>query len=506
MSESKEYWKHILGDAYDDELISSILNDTAPSRPEKQEKAPSVQEFTFVEPEKSEPEPDKIFFKIIPGEVFEKVPVTDAPETQAFRDAITLEPVDEPSEPVDTPFEPEEDPQTDPAFAEFFSPRRRMEPETLDTGKPEVDVDFDYDNEYVDENDDRPIKIRREKRSGCLGGILYALFIACVAFVGAALLWMATTDVFGFGKKQVPVEITIPDDCSINDVTNILYDNGIVKYKKLFNLYAKFSHAEEKIASGTYQVLASYDYFALVNGLTPDSGVLVETDFITIPEGYTLFKIFELLEQNEVCSAEELWKCAATYNFDYDFLDPSTLGQRTRLEGYMFPDTYKFYVNDKPERVIEKFLDNFDKKFDDEFRARAEELDYSINEILTIASMIEKEAADDEERDLIASVIYNRLNASDEFPWLQIDATIYYTIEQTGEEFSLEVDSPYNTYKIMGLPPAPIANPGMMSIRAALYPQDTSYYYYALHVDGYHEFFSSQSGFEEFVYSDEYGG
>jgi UPF0755 protein len=198
--------------------------------------------------------------------------------------------------------------------------------------------------------------------------------------------------------------------------------------------------------------------------------------------------------------------CAANYDFDYSFLSRSTLGDRHRLEGFLFPDTYKFYVNDEPQRVIDKFLSNFKSRFSDEYMERAGELGYSVRQVLTIASMIEREAADDDERDMIASVIYNRLRDPDSFPYLQIDATIYYAIEETGEEFSLDIDSPYNTYTSTGLPPGPICSPGNASIRAALYPQDTDYYYYALSVSGYHEFFSYQSAFEEFINSEDFGG
>lgn len=459
MSESKDYWKELLGDAYDEELMSKILSVTEPN---------------------------------------------DAPQdTKESGDSG-----EKPQEVKDSDFVEYKLPRNDNDPMRMSPPRVAPAPvnDTTDIGSENIKVDLDVDGQYSDPDSSKPIRVRREKRTGCLGGILYTLFIICVSLVGASLIWLATTDVFGFGKASNTVEVTVPDNFEMNDVTNILYDNGIIKYKKLFGLYAKLSHAQDKISSGTYQILSSYDYFAIVNGLTDDGGTLVETDLITIPEGYTLYKIFRLLEENDVCSADDLWATATSYDFDYDFLDRSTLGIKTRLEGYMFPDTYKFYVNDKPERVIEKFLDNFNKKFSDEFRARAEEIGRSYNEILTIASMIEKEAADDEERDLISSVIYNRLDNPDSFPWLQIDATIYYAIEQTGEEFSLDVDSPYNTYQIEGLPPMPIANPGMASIRAALYPQDTSYYYYALSVSGYHEFFSSQSGFLNFVDSDEYGG
>jgi UPF0755 protein len=218
------------------------------------------------------------------------------------------------------------------------------------------------------------------------------------------------------------------------------------------------------------------------------NGQRVEVD-VVVPEGYTLKQIFELFAANSVCTEDELWDAAANYDFKYDFLDSGTLGDSHRLEGYLFPDTYTFYVGDTPSRAINKMLKNFNDKFTAEYVTRAADLGYSIREIVTIASMIEKEAGDDDaDRDMIASVIYNRLNSKN-LKRLQIDATIYYAIAENGQEFSTEIDSPYNTYVVEGLPAGPIANPGIASIRAALFPQTSKYYYYALNKQGTHNFF-----------------
>ena len=141
-------------------------------------------------------------------------------------------------------------------------------------------------------------------------------------------------------------------------------------------------------------------------------------------------------------------------------------------------------------------------------KEKAESMGYSFHEILTVASLIEMEAGTDTERPTIASVIYNRLNSS-YYPYLQIDATIQYALGERKESLTyrdLEIDSPYNTYKYTGLPPGPIANPGMASIRAALNPESTGYYFYALNKKGTHNFFSTQSAFDRFINSSEFGG
>jgi UPF0755 protein len=280
----------------------------------------------------------------------------------------------------------------------------------------------------------------------------------------------------------------------------------LIKYKFLFKLYADFSDAGEKIKSGTYNLNMNYDYRMLVDSMTERGGKRATVD-VTIPEGFTLSQIFERFEENRVCASDELWETAANNYFDYDFLKDVPLGEKYRLEGFLFPDSYTFYIGDTPERAISKMLDNFGKKVTAEMRARAGELGYSLREILTIASMIEKEASAPSDRPLVASVIYNRLG-SPEFPKLEIDATIYYAMEITGKMFSVDIDNPYNTRVYPGLPPGPIANPGLDSIKAALTPADSEYYFYALGKgeERKHEFFTNYDAFLEFVNSDAYGG
>ena len=371
-------------------------------------------------------------------------------------------------------------------------------------GRDDFDVTFDFDREYRDVPDDRPIKPRREKRTGCLGGILYGIFIICICLLLASLLWLAATDVLALGKPDEKVQITVPQEYTIGSISDMLYDSGLIKYKFLFKLYADFSDAEKKITAGTYELNMNYDYRALVYGMSTHGGKRVEVK-VTIPEGFTLKQIINLLEVNGVCTSEELWDTATNYDFEYDFLSASTLGDKRRLEGYLFPDTYKFYMGDKPSRVFTKMLNNFKDKFKVDYIERAKTLGYSVREIVIIASMIEKEAGSIEEGATIASVIYNRLN-SNSLPYLQIDATIYYAIADTGEPFSTDVDSPFNTYQVKGLPAGPIANPGISSIKAALYPETTKYYYYALNKNDTHDFFKDHDSFSAFIKSDAFGG
>ena len=359
--------------------------------------------------------------------------------------------------------------------------------------------------ETYDKRDYRPVRRRRNKRTGCMGGIMYFLFVVCISTALAILGWLAANDVLALNKPMKEATIEIPEDFDIDYVANELKRSGIIEYKFLFKLYASFSDAEEKIDPGTYTVSTDLDYRALVMNM--QEGYEELTVKITLTEGMTLDEIFTTLDENGVCSAEELWEAATNYDFDYDFLSDETLGNRLRLEGYLFPDTYEFYTESSAQSAITRFLDNFDEKVTDEMYRMAENSGYTIHEILTVASLIEKEAGSDEERATIASVIYNRLNS--DFRYLQIDATVQYILEERKEDLTYEdllIDNPYNTYVYEGLPPGPICNPGLASIQAALEPADTEYYYYALNTEGTHNFFETYEEHQAFTESDEYGG
>jgi len=379
---------------------------------------------------------------------------------------------------------------------------RKQEP---GKGSGKFNVNFDFDGEYKDIPEKRPLRVRREKRTGCIGGAMYAAFVICVSLILASLIWMAAVDVLGLGSENATVNVAVREGFEINEITDMLYDAGLIRYKFLFNLYAGYSNAEDKITAGQYVLNKNYDYRAIVQGMTARAGVRVETT-VTIPEGYTLAQIFNLLEDYGVVkSANDLWETAANYNFNFHFLDEETLGDRLRLEGFLFPETYNFYIDSTPVQVLNKLLREFNRRFTDTHIERANQMGFSVRDIINVAAMIEREAGSDEERPRIAAVIYNRL-ASRDFPRLEIDATIYYAIAGTNRQFSTDLDSPYNTYIHSGLPPGPIANPGMSSIRAALYPDSTNEYYYALNKDGTHDFFRTFSQHQAFVNGPNYGG
>lgn len=370
-----------------------------------------------------------------------------------------------------------------------------------------IEEDDDFSDDRYEPRDFRPIRRNRHYRMGCMGGFMYFLVVVCISVALASIGWLAANDVLSLNKELVTAEITVQEDFNMEEIAQQLEDKGIIEYSFLFEIFSKLSTAEEKITPGTYTLSSHLDYRAIVTNLKEVEGPL-KTVRVTIPEGRNMMETFQLLEDNGVCDVDVLLECASDYEFDYDFLNPDKLGTEKRLEGFLFPDTYEFYVDSDPEDAIEKFLDNFERRVKEHMYLKAEEMGYTFDEIMTIASMIEMEAATDSERTTISSVIYNRLKSYD-FPRLQIDATVQYALGEHKDSLSyedLQVDSPYNTYLYEGLPPGPISNPGIVSIGAALNPESTNYYYYALSTDGTHKFFTYYSSFQEFVNSSEYGG
>ena len=333
--------------------------------------------------------------------------------------------------------------------------------------------------------------------------VIYVVLVLVMGGITAILMWQAALDVLGLGKEDVVRSVTIPTGFTTSDVADALYDAHLIEYKTIFKLFAKFGKVEEKVAAGTYELRAGVDYIALVSGMSSRSPARVEVT-VSLPEGFTLAQMFARFEDEGVCDADLLWEAASKHEFDYWFLDNDTLGDKLRLEGFLFPDTYNFYLNSTPVQVLSKLLREFDNKFNSDFKERLDESGYTVHEMITLASMVEREAGSDEERSRIAAVIFNRLARPSDFPFLQIDATIFYAIAGTDNAFSVDLDSPYNTYNRGGLPPTPIANPGLASIEAVLYPDTTNEYYYALNKSGTHNFFRTLDEHLAFVASDEF--
>ncbi len=347
----------------------------------------------------------------------------------------------------------------------------------------------------------RPRK-RRGKRSGALGAPLYVIFVLSVSLVLAFLSWRAACDVFALDKEYATAVVTVEKEDTMGEIASTLKEEGLIRHRWLFRFYAAISAAREEITAGVYEHNTDMDYHAIVTSMGASSSTR-QTTMVTIPEGYTMEQIFRLLDSRGVCTYDDLMETAAEHDYNFSFLKDLPLGDAKRLEGYLFPDTYEFYMGERALYAINRMLVNFDAKVTDAMRGSAAEIAGSVRNMVIIASMIEKET-DGEDQKNIASVIYNRLNnpSAETAGFLQIDATLYYVTGRlvTQDDYQT-VDSPYNTYLYKGLPAGPISNPGMASIYAALNPASTKYYYYALDKEGTHHFFKTYAEHSAFVAS-----
>lgn len=350
---------------------------------------------------------------------------------------------------------------------------------------------------------------RRRRRRVAL--VPYLLFVLVASGILACVGWLLINDLCAFSKDDVTVTIEVTAEDTVRTVANKLEDAGLIQYKWFFKLFAGVANADEKIGIGTYELTSDMDYRALIMGMRNASGSMnADTVRVTIPEGYTVAQTVALLAKHGVNTTEKLTEAAKTANFDYDFIDNNS-EDPNRLEGYLFPDTYDFYMNEKPSAAFNRLIQNFNSKMDADRLAKVKASGYSLEQIITIASLIEKET-DGSDQSAIAAVIYNRLNdsgAGGTYKMLQIDASLLYALpDHTGAITNQDkkTDSPYNLYKFPGLPPTAIANPGLAAIDAALSPDTSENYYYALGKDGKHRFFTNYNDHLNFVNSSEYSG
>ncbi len=392
--------------------------------------------------------------------------------------------------------------------------------EQLPPEEPELPEEYadlvSEEEEYLEEEDDRA------RMPGVLKAILYVCLVLAASVLLAVFAWKCADEVCALTAEEEVVTVTVAEDSTIGDISSQLAQKGLIQYEWLFKLYCMVSSAAEKIDPGTYELNTVYDYRALVYGMV-ETGENRATETVTVPEGYELEDIFQMLEEKQVCDVASLQEAAANYEFDYWFLEDLAYGDYRRLEGYLYPDTYEFYVDDDAENVLGKFLRNFDNKITEEMRADLDRLNEELaaimaaggfteseiagsrltfRDVVIVASLVEKETGSAAESGKIASVIYNRL-CSKLYPCLNIDATIQYVLPERKDILTnadKAVISPYNTYTNAGLPVGPIANPGMTSLRAALYPMDTDFYFYALNPNGLHHF--SETVYEHQLYLD----
>ena len=357
--------------------------------------------------------------------------------------------------------------------------------------------------------------------SGFLMFCLVVMLLVLAALVGAFMSYSyvrnAKANVKGAltnsaDAKQIiippekSIYFEVPRGASTNTIAEKLEEAGLIKYPQIFKILSKVNGYDGLYKFGTHIVSKELGYEELMMTLIKKPEIVK----VTIPEGLTSLQVYDTLVKSGLTYANEIRANIGKMEFDYDFL--INLPKRANpLEGYLFPDTYEFDLSAKPEDIVGVLLRNFANRIPEEYYERAEELGMTMDQIIILASIIEREAKDEDDRFLVSGVFYNRLNSKDEsLKRLQSCATIQYVFYLRNgimlrriSENDTKVADPYNTYTNQGLPPGPICNPGLSSIKAALYPAETEYYYFVARGDGTHQFSKTYSEHQEAIL--EYG-
>lgn len=334
-------------------------------------------------------------------------------------------------------------------------------------------------------------KKRRKKKNGCLYKMIYFIVICIVAVIVSQSLIAGINDMLAVnkGKENERVErtITVPEGAKTEEIADMLEKEGIIKEKWFFELYANITKATYRF--GTYKLDDSMDYEALITYMSTTSK---RTDIVkvTFPEGYTVEQIAKRLEENKVCTAEKFIDAVNNAPLDNEYVKAldNVSDRPYRLEGYLFPDTYQFYLNEDPVTVVKKFLDEgFRTRITKEFIDKADELGFTVDELMTLASIIQKEAAG-EEMKMVSGIFQNRLKSKN-LKQLQSDPTVWYPyVNREAVPPDIVAQFPeglkYNTYEVEGLPLGPICNPGLDAIRAVINPKESNYLYFVVDVNG----------------------
>ncbi len=319
--------------------------------------------------------------------------------------------------------------------------------------------------------------------------LISTAFCVVIAIVISGFVLSCVNDVLAINRDSTeqPIEVVLPNDADTFDAIKVLDKAGLIKNSIFCNIFAKVMGFDDK------------EYLPGVYYLTPDMGVeRMLTRFqttatrgklisIVIPEGFTIHQIFDRLEKNKICSADSLYKVLDTIDFSDEFEFIAKIDNKNErylvLEGYMYPATYEFEQGADPASVIRKFLNKFDSIWTDEYSAKATELGMTPDEIIRLASVIEKEGNSKAQFYQISSVLHNRLKPRSPIPTLDCDSTwdyienyIYPRVPSNAERSKYEKN--YWTYECAGLPAGAICNPGKASIEAALYPSASNNYYF----------------------------
>ena len=309
-------------------------------------------------------------------------------------------------------------------------------------------------------------------------------FILVLLVVGLGSWWEWATEPYSTAGNNE--KITIPQGTSVVQMAEKLQERHLIRSAWAFRYLVYSQPAKFKIYAGDYLLTPTMAPAEMVKRLL-DSSVVIGSDRVTIPEGYTTEQTIALLVKKGIGTQEEFIKVVTEDKFTYPFLKDAPQGIQ-RLEGYLSPNTYNISAETTPHEMIDLLLQQFKKELTPEVQKELDTLKLSVAQWVILGSLVEKEAKQATDRPLIASVIMNRLKIDQH---LQIDATIQFLLDTPKPKLynkDLQIPSPYNTYLHTGLPPGPIASPGHASLQAALHPTQTDFLYYVAKKDGYHVF------------------
>lgn len=304
------------------------------------------------------------------------------------------------------------------------------------------------------------------------------------------LIFLGGYNLFFIGDSQgrgEDISFEVKTGMTTEDIAQDLQSHGIINNTLGFRILARLEGKDTKFKNGIYYFRVGMTNQSVLDQLV--KGPANQVVRVTIPEGYTVEDIANLLEKENLVSKEDFCKVAKDFA-PYEYMKPALDNKDIKysVEGFLFPDTYDFDKSYTAKQIMQIMVDNFDSKLSTEMRAQAKAEDLSIFKLVTMASLVEREAKFEEDRPIIADVFFKRLKDGMK---LQSDATIQYALDEHKEEFSIEdtkYESPYNTYLHEGLTPGPIGNPGLDSIKAVLNPKKTDYLYFVADKDGHNHY------------------
>ncbi len=345
------------------------------------------------------------------------------------------------------------------------------------------------------QNQAKPKKKKRRKRNyTAYGGIVIATLVLCVSILLSLFIIVVGRDVLGIESSGVEFTIYVPSGSTTNDIAQQLYDEGVIQYKDVFKLISKVKGADGSMYPGDLNVAYNMSYSDIIDSLM-ESREAKQTATVTFPEGITLLSAGRLLEENNICTADEFIYTfnSTAFGFEFEKYVSSSSLKLYKYEGYLFPDTYEFYVGDSAYNVVKKIKTRTNEILNADVIKLAVERGFTIDQVVTLASIVQREAGNIEQMATIASVFENRLARPDEFPKLQSDTTYSYIDDVIKQVMTVEYQDmydAYDTYTCVGLPIGAICNPGKDAIDAVLNPDDTGYYYFCSNLETKETFFA----------------